>query len=87
LEQGFNPRLGRVAAGICFLLFLGLLDYLFGLRKWLGILLLFVLLVLLLFLFPKSPWVSRMTHFVGRALDLGNTLDWLEARCEKPTRS
>jgi hypothetical protein len=88
LEQGFNPRRSQVTAGICFLLFLGLLDYLFGLRKLLGLLLLFVPLVLLfLFLFPKSPWVSRIAHFVGRALDPGNTPDWLEERFEKPTRS
>jgi len=88
LEQRFGPKLSRVAAVTCFLLFLGLLDYVFGLPKVLVILLLFLLFVwLLLFLFPKSSTVKKGARSVLKALDLGSTLDWLEERFDKPTKS
>ena len=87
MEQGFGPKFSRVAAAACFLLFLGLLDYAFGLRTLLGALLLFSFFVLLAsFALPHSVFVRRLVRTVARVLDLEGLLEWLEARFENPRK-
>ena len=88
MEQGFGPKLSRIVAGVCFLLFLGLIDYLFGLRKLFAITLLFLLLVFLLSLaLPKSLSLKRLVVRISELLDISHLWNWLEDRFETPKRS
>jgi hypothetical protein len=80
LDLGFSPKLSRVAAGICLLLLLGLLDYVA--RRWKLIAIPISLVLLLLVL---SSWGSRARKFAGRvakALDVTRLGEWLEDRFE-----
>jgi hypothetical protein len=84
LEQGFGPKLSRVAAGVCFFLFLGVLDYLLGPWVLLAIVLLPLLLALLAVVaFPKSS--RKVVGVVLRSLDIERLLGWLEERFENLT--
>jgi len=57
LEQGFAPKLSRVAAGISFLLVLGLLQYLFG--RWVMLAVVFLPVLVWLLLTVTLPNSSR----------------------------
>jgi hypothetical protein len=73
LEQGFAPRLSRVAAGICFLLFLGAIQYFFGHWVMYGVLFLPVLLALLLMMtIPKSSRKKRIIGLVSASVDVSS---------------
>jgi len=73
LEQGFAPRLSRVAAGVCFLLFLGALQYFFGSWVVLAIVMLPALLALLLVVaVPKSSRKKRIIGLVSSSVDVGS---------------
>ena len=71
LEQGFSPRLSRVAAGVGFLLFLGTLEYFFGPWVTLAIMALPVLIPLLLAM-PKSSRKRRILKSVASSVDIGS---------------
>ena len=72
MELGFGPRLSRVAAGVCFLLFLGTLQYFFGLWVMLGIMLLPVLLgSLVLIALPRGPGREKIINWGFKHLDIG----------------
>ena len=71
MEQGFGPRLSRVA-GACSLLFLGVLDYFFGLRGVVSVLALPLLLALpLAVALPNSSrkWIIGP---VASSVDIGS---------------
>ena len=71
LEQGFAPRLSRVAAGVCLLLFLGAVQYFFGSWVMLATVLLPVLFALLvLVVLPKSPRRKRVIDWAFKHLDI-----------------
>jgi small-conductance mechanosensitive channel len=73
MEQGFAPKLSRVAAGISFLLFLGLLQYFFCSRAMLAVLFLPVLVWLLLTVtLPDSSRKKRIINLVANSLDVGD---------------
>jgi hypothetical protein len=73
MDQGFGPKLSRVAAGACFLLFLGVLQYFFGRLVVYGVLLLPVLLALLLMVtLPKSSRKKRIIDLVSNSVDVGS---------------
>jgi hypothetical protein len=73
MEQGFAPKLSRVAAGISFLLFLGLLQYFFGSLAMLAVLFLPVLVWLLLTVtLPDSSRKKRIINLVANSLDVGD---------------
>ena len=73
MEQGFSPRLSRVAAGVGFLLFLGTLAYFFGPWVTLAIMALPVLITLLLAIaMPKSSRKRRILKLVASSVDLGS---------------
>jgi hypothetical protein len=62
-----------VAAGISFLLFLGLLQYFFGSRAMLAVLFLPVLVWLLLTVtLPDSSRKKRIINLVANSLDVGD---------------
>jgi len=71
LEQGFAPRLSRVAAGVCFFLFLGTLQYFFGHWVTLAVLLLPLLLWLLLrATLPNSSRKKKIIDLVSNSVDI-----------------
>jgi hypothetical protein len=71
LEQGFAPRLSRVAAGVCLLLFFGALRYFFGGWVMLAIFVLPVLFALLVSVaLPRSPGRKRMIDWAFKHLDV-----------------
>lgn len=73
MEQGFAPRLSRVAAGICFFLFLGALAYFFG--QWVAYAVLFLPLLLWLLLrvtVPRSYRKKRIIDLVSKSVDIGD---------------
>jgi hypothetical protein len=71
LEQGFAPRLSRVAAGVCFLLFLGAVQYFFGQWAMLAILMFPLLLALLLLIaLPNSSRKRRIIRLVTGSVDI-----------------
>ena len=86
MELGFGPRLSRVAAGVCFLLFLGALRYLFGPWIWLGIAGIPLVVLLFLVVFPRNPVARRAGGFTVRALDPLPLLEWLEEGFENLVR-
>ena len=88
MEQGFGPKLSRVAAGICFFLLLLLLNYVFGLGRLLVITLSFLLLLCLLSIaLPENSLVKKIVGRASKLLDASILLDWLEDRFEFPKRS
>jgi len=75
MELGFGPRLSRVAAGICLLLFLGLLQYFFGLWVMLSIVFLPVLLgLVVLVALPRGARRKRIIDWGFRYLDVSDFL-------------
>ncbi len=73
MDQGFGPKLSRVAAGVCFLLFLGALGYFFG--QWVVYAVLFLPLLLWLLLrvtVPRSYRKKRIIDLVSRSVDVGD---------------
>jgi hypothetical protein len=73
LEQGFAPRLSRVAAGISFLLFVGALQYFFGRWVMYGVLFFPVLLSLLLMVtIPRSARKTRIIRLVSASVDVSS---------------
>ena len=73
MDQGFAPKLSRVAAGICFLLFLGSVNYFFG--QWVMYAVVFLPLLLWLLLrvtVPKSHRKKRIIHLVSQSVDIGD---------------
>jgi hypothetical protein len=68
MDQGFGPKLSRMAAGVCFLLFLGVLQYFFGRWVMYGVLFFPVLLALLLLAtLPKSSRKKRIINLVSNS--------------------
>ena len=94
MEQGFSPRLSRVAAGVCLILLVGILEHsvgvlrhAIGLWKILAILTSFVAALFLVpALSPVNSTVRSLAGRIARALDLLRIADWLEARFESLTR-
>jgi hypothetical protein len=84
MELGFGPRLSRVAAGVCFLLFLGLLQYFFGLWVMIAIMMLPALLaVLLVVALPNSSRKRRIIGLVTSSVDItGFFVERLDDRFE-----
>jgi hypothetical protein len=84
MELGFGPRLSRVAAGVCFLLFLGLLQYFFGLWVMIAIMMLPALLaVLLVVAIPNSSRKRRIIGLVTSSVDItGFFVERLDDRFE-----
>jgi hypothetical protein len=73
MDLGFGPRLSRVAAGVCFLLFLGVLQYFFGFWMMLGVMLLPFLLGLFVLIFlPSSPGRKKIIDWGFRYLDVSD---------------
>ena len=73
MEQGFAPKLSRVAAGVCLLVFIGLLQYFFGYWVMLVVIFLPVLLWLLLrATVPKSYRKKRVIALVSSSVDIGS---------------
>jgi len=73
MEQGFAPKLSRVVAGLCFLLFLGSFQYFFGLWVMLAVLFQPVLVWLLLTaILPDSSRKKRVIGLVANSLDVGD---------------
>ncbi|HYM79265.1 MAG TPA: hypothetical protein VE377_25035 [Candidatus Dormibacteraeota bacterium] len=71
MELGFGPRLSRVAAGVCFILFLGALQYFFGRWVMLAIVMLPALLaVLLVVALPNSSRKRRIIRLVTGSVDI-----------------
>jgi hypothetical protein len=88
MDQGFGPKLSRVAAGICFLLFLGALQYFFGRWVMYGVLFLPLLLALLLMVtLPKSSRKRRIINLVSNSADVGSFfIERLDDRIENLAR-
>jgi len=82
MDLGFGPKLSRVAAGVCLILFFGLLRHLFGLWIWLGIFGPALVALLLLVTFPRSPAAGRAGSFAVRVPDPLPLLEWLQERFE-----
>jgi hypothetical protein len=73
MDQGFGPKLSRVAAGVCFLLFLGALQYFFGRWVMYGVMFFPVLIALLLMLtLPSSSRKKRIIRLVSNSVDVGS---------------
>ena len=88
MEQGFSPRLSRLAAGVCLLLFLEALEYFFGPWAALGIVALPVLIALLLAIaLPNSSRKRRIINLVASSLDIGSFfIERLDDRFESLAR-
>ena len=70
-----------MAAGVCFLLFVGVLRFLFGPWIWLGVILLPVLLgLVVLIVLPKGPCRERIIDWGFRHLDIGDFMERLDDR-------
>ena len=83
MEQGFGPRLSRVAAGVCFFLLMGALQYFFGRWVMLTIVMLPVLLALLLAVaLPRSSRKSRIIGLVTSSVDVTSFFERLDDRFE-----
>jgi hypothetical protein len=86
MDQGFGPKLSRVAAGVCFLVLGFALQYFFG--QWVLIAVLFMPLLMALLLtvtLPKSSRKNRIIGLVSRSVDIGLLVEWLEDRFDKLT--
>ena len=71
MNQGFGPNLSRVAAGVCFLLFLGGLQYFFGRIVMYAVVFLPVLLWAMLRLtIPQSYRKKRIINLVSKSVDV-----------------
>jgi hypothetical protein len=79
LEQGFAPRLSRVAAGLCACLLLGLLAHVF--RGW-KLIAIPILILLPLFLVPQAV-ARKFSGNVAKALDVVRLAEWLDDRFER----
>ena len=88
MEQGFSPRLSRVAAGVCFFLFLGAIEYFFGFGMMIVILALPLITVLLLTIaLPNSSRKRRIIQLVASSVDIGNFfMERLDDRFESLAR-
>ena len=72
MELGFGPKVSRVAAGVCFLLFVGAVQYFFGRWVVFAVLLLPALLALLLSItLPNSSRKNRIIRLVSSSTDVG----------------
>jgi hypothetical protein len=71
MDLGFGPKLSRLAAGICFLLFVMALQYFFGRWVMLAVLFLPVLLWLLLRVtLPRSSRKKKVIDLVSNSVDI-----------------
>ena len=88
MEQGFGPKVSRVAAGVCFLLFVGAVQYFFGRWVVFGVLLLPALLALLLSItLPNSSRKKRIIRLVSSSTDVGTFfIERLDDRFENLVR-
>ena len=84
MDLGFGPRLSRVAAGVCFILFVGGLEYLFGIWIVLCIVLLPLLLALLFAVtLPNDSGKKRTIGSAVSSVDVGRFfMEWLDDRFE-----
>jgi hypothetical protein len=84
MELGFGPKLSRVAAGVCFFLFFGLVAYFFGEYVMFGVMFLPVLLWLIVSLvLPKGPDRKKIADWGFMHLDIaGFFMERLDDRFE-----
>jgi len=73
VDLGFGPKLSRIAAGVCLLLFMGAVQYFFGRWVMFAVFLLPALLALFLAVaLPNSSRKKRIIRLVSSSVDIGS---------------